>query len=295
MAAITEQARAKVNLTLKVRGRRADGYHFLESLITFATGIGDVVRLEPGEQPAVQVSLEVEGPLAGQISGTNLVASALDRLSSAEPRLRLGAVMLQKHLPVAAGIGGGSADAAALLRAVRRANPDLAAAVDWLGIAASLGADVPVCFLNETALVWGVGERMIPVHKLPRLPAVLLNPSAPVAPDKTARVFRQLEVATAVAPSQPAHLPPMPDAQSLLDFMRAEGNDLLPAVLATMPAVDEARAALEGSQGCLYAGLSGAGPTWFGVYASAAEANDAAARLSRDRPEWWNAAVALGG
>jgi 4-diphosphocytidyl-2-C-methyl-D-erythritol kinase len=295
MAAITEQARAKVNLTLKVRGRRADGYHFLESLITFATGIGDVVRLEPVEQAGEQVSLSVEGPFAGQISGTNLVASALDRIAGAEPRLRLGAVTLQKYLPVAAGIGGGSADAAALLRAVRRANPDLASVVDWLGIAASLGADVPVCFLNETALVWGVGERVIPVRSFPSLPAVLLNPCAPVAADKTARVFRRLEVATAVAPPQPAHLPPMSDAQSLLDFMRAEGNDLLPVVLATMPAVEEVRSALESSRGCLYAGLSGAGPTCFGVYASTGEAAEASARLTRDRPEWWNAAVTLGG
>jgi 4-diphosphocytidyl-2-C-methyl-D-erythritol kinase len=288
--AITEEARAKINLTLKVRGRAADGYHFLETLITFATGASDHVRLQPGER----VSLSVEGPLAGAISGENLVARALDRLAIAEPRLRLGAVTLHKRLPVAAGIGGGSADAGALLRAVRRANPQFAAGVDWMGIAAALGADVPVCLLGETALAWGVGERLIPVPGLPILNAVLLNPSAPVLPDKTARVFSRLKAAPAVAPAPPAPTA-LSDVRSLLGFMRQQGNDLVPAVVETMPVVADVRAALHASPGCLYAGLSGAGPTCFGVYASAGEAAAAAAGFSRDRPQWWNSTVTLGG
>jgi 4-diphosphocytidyl-2-C-methyl-D-erythritol kinase len=289
--AISEEARAKVNLTLKLRGRATDGYHFLESLITFAAGVCDEVRLQPGER----VSLAVDGPFAGGISGGNLLTRALDRLAMAEPRLRLGAVTLHKRLPVAAGIGGGSADAGALLRAVCRANPELAGCVDWMGIAASLGADVPVCFAGETALAWGVGERLIPVRGLPVLQAVLLNPGAPVVPDKTARVFRRLKASPAVAPARPPALGAFADTRSLLDFMRSEGNDLLPAVLETMPAVAEVRAALQASTGCLYAGLSGAGPTCFGVYASEKEAAAAAAGFSRDRPQWWNSPVTLGG
>ncbi len=291
MSAITEEAPPKVNLTLKVRGRRADGYHHIESLIAFAAGIGDVVRLEPSEKVCVDVS----GPFGAAITGQNLLARALARLAAAEPRLRLGSVALEKHLPVAAGVGGGSADAGALLRAVRRANPSLEQAVDWLGIAASLGADVPVCFGSEPTLVWGVGESLIPVPELPRLPAVLLNPLAPVPADKTARVFGRL----GAPPAAGAALPPVPlprfaNAAALIAYMRAEGNDLLMAAKATVPAIADVEAALAATPGCLYFGLSGAGPTSFGVFASAQAATAAAVTLRRQRPGWWAAAAILG-
>ena len=129
MPAITEIARAKVNLTLKVRGRRPDGYHELESLVVFATDLGDVVRFIPGEE----IGCSVRGPFAAAIEGDNLIDRALARLAEQAPQLKLGEVTLEKTLPVAAGIGGGSADAAALLRAVRFANGSLSAGVDWAG------------------------------------------------------------------------------------------------------------------------------------------------------------------
>ena len=185
MPAITEIARAKINLTLKVRGRRPDGYHELESLIAFATDLGDVVRLVPGEE----TGCSVRGPFAGAIEGENLIETALMRLAERAPGLTLGEVTLEKCLPVAAGIGGGSADAAALLRVVRFANGTLSAGVDWAGIAASLGADVPVCFLNRPAFVMGVGETLEAVADLPRLHAVLANPLTPVPLAKTRKVF----------------------------------------------------------------------------------------------------------
>jgi 4-diphosphocytidyl-2-C-methyl-D-erythritol kinase len=221
---ISETAPAKINLTLTVRGRRPDGYHDLESLVTFADACADTcdrVTLVPGPESRVTTS----GPFAAQIEGENLLARVLALLSSLRPELRLGAVELEKNLPVAAGLGGGSADAAALLRAVRRANPDRAAAVPWHEIAARLGADVPVCLQGTPALISGVGERVQPLSApLPAMAAVLVNPRQPLA---TAQVFRAL--AARPAPDTGALPPPpgpFPDLASLVDTMRVRGNDL---------------------------------------------------------------------
>ncbi len=193
MTAIREIARAKVNLTLSVLGRRPDGYHEIESLVTFAD-FGDVVSLEPG--PATSVT--TRGPFAAAIDGPNLLDRALALLREAAPGLHLGAVTLEKNLPVAAGLGGGSADAAALLRAVRRANPELAGSVPWDAVAARLGADVPVCLAGRPALISGIGQTVQPLaHDLPAMAAVLVNPRQPLA---TAAVYRALD-----APPAPPH------------------------------------------------------------------------------------------
>jgi 4-diphosphocytidyl-2-C-methyl-D-erythritol kinase len=199
---VRELARAKVNLTLTVHGRRADGYHELESLVTFA-GVHDVVTLVPGAAGPVAVA----GPFAGYISGENLLVKALALLRRADPGLRLGPVRLEKNLPVAAGLGGGSADAAALLRAVRRANPQRAADIPWLEIAARLGADVPACFGDRPALVFGVGHDIVPMESLPPMHAVLVNPGVPLP---TARVFAELKAGPAPSASSRPSLPELP-------------------------------------------------------------------------------------
>jgi len=199
-------------------------------------------------------------------------------------------------LPVAAGIGGGSADAAALLRAVRRANPALAGGVDWARIARALGADVPVCLTSEPALVGGMGEKISPVPDLPRLPAVLANPQVAVPPDKTARVFSELKAPAAAADPQPLLVSPtrLKTVASLLEFMRAQGNDLLAAATAVVPEIADVRVALAGQAGCLYAGLSGAGPSCFAVFSGPQEAAAAAAALQQEQADWWVAAAILG-
>ena len=189
---LTNFARPKVNLTLKVLGRRPDGYHELESLVVFAAGIADKLTLTPG----APVGVRAFGPFAEAIAGENLAAAALRRLGETEPRLVLGSIELEKVVPVSAGLGGGSSDAAAVLRLVRRANPDLARVVDWLALAATLGADVPVCFEDRAALVSGIGERVRPLADCPRVPAVLVNPMTEVPAAKTAEVFRQLGAPT---------------------------------------------------------------------------------------------------
>src|SRR5262245_41798278 len=161
---VRELARAKVNLTLAVRGRRSDHYHELVSLVTFAA-VHDVVTLDPGAGER----LTVTGPFARFIDGENLISRTLALVREADPRLRLGSVQLVKNLPVAAGLGGGSADAAALLRAVRRANGDRAGTFPWQEVATRLGADVPMCLAGRPALVWGKGERIAPLRRLPRI------------------------------------------------------------------------------------------------------------------------------
>ncbi len=292
MPAITEIARAKVNLTLKVRGRRPDGYHELESLVVFAADLGDIVRLVPGEE----TGCSVRGPFASSIEGDNLIETTLQRLAERAPELTLGEVTLEKCLPVAAGIGGGSADAAALLRTVRFANGSQSLSIDWAGIAASLGADVPVCFLNRAAFVTGMGETVEAVPDLPRLNAVLVNPLTPVPLGKTRRVFARLSAPAVSVKDEPVKPPgPFPNAPALAAYMAAEGNDLMSAAMEIEPSIGEVHAALAAVPSCKFAGLSGAGPTCYGIFATAADAAAACEALRAANPRWWIAATTLGG
>jgi 4-diphosphocytidyl-2-C-methyl-D-erythritol kinase len=285
-----EIARAKVNLTLSVLGRRPDGYHEIESLVAFA-GIGDRVTLSPGSE----VRVEAAGPFAGDIVGENLLMRALTLLHELDPGLTLGAVRLEKSLPVAAGLGGGSADAAALLRAVRRANPGRAERVAWHAAAARLGADVPVCLAGVTALMSGVGDRIEPLPASPGLPAmaaVLVNPRLPLP---TAQVYWALGAGPVPTDPPPRlRVGPFASLASLVVFMRAVGNDLERPAIALLPAVADIKAALGDEPGCSYAAMSGSGPTCFGIFADEAAASRAAAALAARYPHWWVVATELG-
>ncbi|WP_072371317.1 4-(cytidine 5'-diphospho)-2-C-methyl-D-erythritol kinase [Hyphomicrobium sp. NDB2Meth4] len=287
MTVIAERARAKVNLTLRIHGRRADGYHLLESLIVFAD-VGDKVVFRPGATPSVTVS----GPYVGAITGRNLVDTTLERLAAADPGLTLGAVEIEKALPIAAGIGGGSADAAAVLRAVRSVNPQ--SKIDWHAIAASLGADVPVCLADCSALVWGVGEHIEPLPALASLDAVLVCPMAAAPLEKTRTVFRQLATQPLEHANPPVIPPEMSDADALIAHMRGIGNDLRNAAHAIMEQSAWAEAALAAKPGCQYVSLSGAGPTSYGIFTDAGAAADAADSLKAHHPEWWITATTLG-
>lgn len=292
--AIVEPARAKVNLTLRVLGRRADGYHALESLVAFARAPADLVTMRPhqAEEPA---SVAVTGPGASAILGENLIARALRLASEAAPGLRLGAVTLDKHLPVAAGVGGGSADAAAVLRALARANADVADGIDWPAIALKLGADVSVCLADKPAFMWGIGERMATIPDLPSLPAVIVNPMVAVPADKTAQVFRRLAAGPLAqgADKDPPSPGPFASAADVVALMRRVGNDLEPPALAVVPAIAEVKAALAAAPGCAIAQLSGGGPTCFGIFLSEADAQRAAASISATHPTWWVSATVL--
>ncbi len=238
----------------------------------------------------------MRGPFAAAIEGDNLIDTALLRLAERAPELTLGEVTLEKCLPVAAGIGGGSADAAALLRAVRFANGSRSSAVDWAGIAAVLGADVPVCFLNRPALVTGVGEMLEPVADLPRLHAVLVNPLTPVPFGKTRKVFARLSVPNAPATAERAKPPgPFAHAPALVGYMAAVGNDLMEAAMDVEPAIAQVQAALSATLDCKFAGLSGSGPTCYGIFATPEAAAAAREILRAEHPRWWIVATTLGG
>lgn len=282
MAVIVETARAKVNLMLAIRGRRADGYHELASLVAFAERPADEISLDTSLTSGV-VS---KGPFAGGIAGTNLLQTVLDLVSAAVPEMVAGRVSLDKQLPVAAGIGGGSADAAALLRALRRANPQVSNRVDWLAIAQRIGADVPVCLLNQAAWMTGTGEVLTPVAGLPRLHVVLVNPREQVPADKTAQVFRALK-ASALPPDFHAPSPPVIASRTALLALIDGGNDLERAALAVVPQIAVVLDALRAHSQCEVAAMSGAGPTCFGVFANAAMAVEAAAVITARHAGWW--------
>lgn len=288
MTRLTEIARAKVNLTLGVRGRRPDGFHDLASLVAFAD-VGDVLSLDANGREGVTVL----GPFAPTLSGENLVALALARARERAPELTTGHVTLDKRLPIAAGIGGGSADAGAVLRLLRRLNP--ASEANWRAIAGRLGADVPVCFENRAAFMTGTGDSLVHCNELPPLHTVLVNPLVPVPDDKTAQVFRRLS-----APMLPAGRPdakppgPFATAAQLIGYMARHGNDLEPPARALVPAIADVLAALDQSAGCRMSRLSGGGPTCFGLYDTAHGAEAAALSISRAHPSWWVAATVLG-
>ncbi len=276
---VRELAHAKINLTLQVLGRRPDGYHELESLVTFAD-IHDVVTLDPGTGGSVTVA----GPFASYIGGENLLVRAMTLLRGADARVVLGSVRLDKQLPVAAGLGGGSADAASFLRAVKQANGDRADTIAWSDIAARLGADVSVCLGARPAFVWGIGEKVAPVRTLPSTNAVLVNPRLPLA---TADVFKALAAAPLAAVRRKPVAPDLSRLVDLVAYMRAHGNDLERPAMALLPAIRDVKAALEAEPECRLAAMSGSGPTCFGIFADQDQAAAAAARIASIHPEWW--------
>jgi 4-diphosphocytidyl-2-C-methyl-D-erythritol kinase len=291
MPAVTVKARAKINLTLTVLGRRPDGYHALLSLVAFADA-ADLVTLEPG----AATGLTVTGPFAGAIAGPNLIETAFQLVSEQAPDLSIGHVTLEKHLPVASGIGGGSADAAAVLRAIRTAHPR-PGAIDWTNIARRLGADVPVCLADRAVWMSGIGDELHDLASpLPQLNAVLVNPRAAVPADKTARVFRALgaPAISSTTNGGDSIRPAIPSRAELLALMHRTGNDLEAPATAVVPEIEDVLTALEACPGVEIARLSGAGPTCFAVFADAQSAEAAATLLTSAHPAWWIVPAIIG-
>lgn len=271
---ISAVAPAKVNLYLHVTGRRADGYHLLDSLAVFPA-LGDKLRAAPAEQ----LSLTVGGPFGAGLAAEadNLVLRAARALAALVPGRTVGARLeLDKQLPVASGIGGGSADAAATLRLLARlwgVQTDLAE----LGL--TLGADVPVCLASAPARMAGIGEKLELAPVLPACGMVLINPGVAVT---TPSVFR----ARMGDFSRPAVLPAgWDDAAAMAADLARLHNDLQAPAITLCPVIAEVLSALGGSAGCLLARMSGSGATCFGLFADAAAAESAARALAR--PGWW--------
>lgn len=277
---LVEPAPAKVNLYLHVVGKRADGYHLLDSLVGFVT-VADRLRLASG---SAEPGLTVAGPFAGSIpdDAGNLAWQAATRLAAYAGRPADIAVHLEKILPVAAGLGGGSADAAAVMRGLVRlweldaGDPALAE------IAESLGADVPVCLSGQSSFVGGIGERLTPGPPLAGLDVVLANPGVPLA---TRDVFR----ARAGAFSAPGRFDAAAVATpaALVERLAALGNDLTAPAVRLCPPVGTVLADLRDLPGCRLARMSGSGPTCFGLFPDPETAMRAADALVAARPGWW--------
>ncbi len=270
-----EVARAKLNLCLHVTGRRADGYHLLDSLVVFPA-LGDRLWAEP----ATGLSLSVCGPFADQLpaDGDNLVLRAAALFGTG------AALRLEKNLPAAGGIGGGSADAAATLRLMARM---LDAPLPEARRTLALGADVPVCVESRPARMAGIGEQITPLAPLPTLWCVLVNPGAACP---TPAVFAALERRDgSPLPEIPARFA---DAEALLDYLFATRNDLEAPARRLVPAIGEALEALAAS-GAALARMSGSGATCFGLFEDEGAALSAAERLRAAAPGWWVAAAPI--
>ena len=287
--ALTEAAPAKVNLYLHLRGRRADGYHLLDSRAVFPA-IADRLTVVPGSGPGSGpglgpgLSLEIDGPFGDGLSAEsdNLVLRAARALADAHGLAPDAALRLEKHLPLAAGIGGGSSDAAAALRLLSRlwgvAIPD--------GLALSLGADVPVCLgAPEPRCMAGIGEQLSPAPTMPEFWIVLVNPGAAVA---TGAVFAAVERRDN-PPGPPP--PPLTDFAALTGWLARQRNDLQPAAVSICPAIAEVLAALGAAP---LARMSGSGATCFALHGREADAEAQAERLRRSRPDWWVVAAPVG-
>jgi 4-diphosphocytidyl-2-C-methyl-D-erythritol kinase len=293
-ASKVESARAKINLALHVLDRRADGYHVLDSLVVFAQ-VADRLTIFGVDEGFID--LAVDGPFAEDLLATtapddNLVLAVARGLAEVYPDRSAGGVRLHlsKQLPVAAGLGGGSADAAAALRLLNRLwRLDLSHhQLAHLGL--SLGADVPVCLLSRPARVQDIGETITPVSGIPAMTVVLVNPGVAVS---TRRVFRRLERTEGLP------LPPIPEpAGSLMEFvfwLRKTRNDLFAPASKEAPAIEKAVRALAADPDCLFARMSGSGATVFGIFMSNEAADRAAARLHAAEPHWWVAVTRTDG
>lgn len=280
---LTTRARAKVNLDLRVLGRRADGYHELESLVAFA-GMGDTLSLDPG----ADLSLTLAGPRSEGLTPDdgNLVLRAARSLAAGRPGLRLGRFHLVKRLPVASGIGGGSADAAAALRLLARLNGIAASDPVLREVAASVGADVPVCLDSRARLMAGIGEKLGPVLKLPPLFAVLVNPGVGV---ETVAVFRALglKVGEVVSEARAARLATPASAAELLGYLETTSNDLAAPAQRVAPVINAVLERLAGAPGCRLARMSGSGATCFALFDDCVASAAAAKALQREQPGWW--------
>jgi 4-diphosphocytidyl-2-C-methyl-D-erythritol kinase len=287
MPALIDEGRAKVNLTLRVVGRRTDGFHDLESVVAFAD-CADRLTLTPGSE----LSLQMSGPLAQACGETsdNLVLKATRLLAERVPGLKSGSFKLDKILPVAAGIGGGSADAAAALRLLAKLNGLSLDDERLREVAIETGADVPVCLASRACDMTGVGETLTPLS-LPIMPCVMINPCVPVP---TKDVFSALGLRNGellVGVTDVFRGTDWPEAgasvEDWVEVLAGSTNDLEAPAMRIQPVIGEVIAALNATNGAWLARMSGSGATCFAIYENTADSGRAAEQIRRDHPTWW--------
>jgi 4-diphosphocytidyl-2-C-methyl-D-erythritol kinase len=278
-------APAKINLFLHITGRRPNRYHDLQSLVAFAD-IGD--QLEMSLAPAFQ--FEVGGPyakkfqdtdLSAEGSSTNLVVQALHKMAAHLDRSLDLHVRLVKNLPLAGGIGGGSADAAAALWGALKLWDVRVDAAALKPVIQSLGADVPVCFAGVNSMVFGIGEILHPVQALAEMPILLVNPNKPCPTQDVFGHFKGPFRGTVDAPEN------LSNAADLVSFLKAQDNDLYDAACQIVPDIQNVIQTLRSEKSCLLARLSGSGATCFGLFEHEVMARLAAQNIKKNNPDWW--------
>lgn len=276
---ISVLAPAKINLCLHVGWEREDGYHDLESFVTFAD-YGDRIFLEGADE----MSVSVVGPFASGLpdSSDNIVLRAAGLLAGQSKVARGARITLQKNLPVASGLGGGSADAAAILRGLSIIWDCGLERKEMHELANSLGADVPVCLYSVTAWIEGRGERVATLPPLPKLPLLLVNPALPLS---TAEVFSRLDRRAGVGLALPQAR--FDDGRSLAAFLRSTTNDLETPARLMAPEIGNVLEEIAGMRGCHIARMSGSGATCFGIFGNRKSLRLAALLLRQSHPQWW--------
>jgi 4-diphosphocytidyl-2-C-methyl-D-erythritol kinase len=283
------RAPAKINLTLRVLGRRPDGYHDLESLVAFSS-LCDWLAFEPGND----LILEVVGPRANEAGPVheNLVLRAARSLAAQIPGLRLGRFRLIKRLPAAAGLGGGSADAAAALRSLAN---EAGLPVDDPRVRASAratGADVPACLSPQARIIRGIGDELGPAIRLPNIFAVLVNPQVQAS---TPKVFAALDLKSEsnTGPCSRSSSAAESDSPAVLDFGSLGGNDLEAAAIRVAPVIDAVLKRLSRIPEARATGMSGSGATCFALFSDRRSATVARRTVAAEHPGWWVEATAL--
>ena len=283
-------APAKVNLTLRILGRRADGYHELESLVVFA-GCGDHLTFDAGPS----LDLTVGGPTAGQSGAVadNLVLRAAKGLADKVPGLTVGSFALTKELPAGAGLGGGSADAAAALRLLADANGLKLDDPRVIAVARATGADVPVCLDPRPRVMRGIGDILSAPLALPKLGIIIVHPGIAMP---TPPVFKALGLTPGERCAAGAASGPVPDErEALLAWLAGERNDLEPPAIGIAPAIADVIRAIAALPGCRLARMSGSGSACFGLFDTEAAAAAAVRGLAEAHPGWWARASSIGG
>jgi 4-diphosphocytidyl-2-C-methyl-D-erythritol kinase len=284
---LLQAAPAKINLALHVTGRREDGYHLLDSLMVFAE-VGDELEARIAQTDRLTIS----GPFGKGLEAgpTNLVSRAIVAFRQRWPHLAPTGldIVLRKNLPVAAGLGGGSADAAAALRLMVELAPEQVPHGDLIELATAIGADVPACLISQPLVARGIGEILRPLKSFPACHVVLVNPLVPVA---TADVFRKLERRD--NPAMPDLPDPMTRPAQLGIWLAGSRNDLEAPAIALVPVIGEMIGRMALMPGCMLARMSGSGATVFGLFGSSAQAHQAAHEMRSAAPQAWVAAAPL--
>jgi 4-diphosphocytidyl-2-C-methyl-D-erythritol kinase len=289
-ASLAALAPAKVNLTLRILGRRADGYHELDSLVVFA-GCGDHLTFDAGPS----LDLTVSGPTAGQAGAVadNLVLRAAKALADKVPGLTVGRFALRKELPAGAGLGGGSADAAAALRLLAEANGLALDDPRLLAVARATGADVPVCLDPRPRVMRGIGDILSAPLALPKLGIIIVHPGIAMP---TPPVFKALGLMPGESCAGGEASGPVPqEREALLAWLTGKRNDLEPPAIGIAPAIKDVIRAIAALPGCRLARMSGSGSACFVLFDTEEAAAAAVRGLAEGHPGWWARAASIGG